>query len=166
MAIYPSSPNHTFKSRPLLTLLMLKTEHSWQMRTVTWLLMPWLLSLPDLQQLWYRSLPVVNSCPPNVSLNWVSIGSGNGLSPVQRQAITWTNAGLLSTGPLGTIFHEIWIKIQKLSFMKMHLNLSSAQWRPFCPGGDELSKINGSSSSTMADCFKKWEKMQIYLYLS
>ena len=24
-----------------------------------------------------------------------SIGSGNGLSPVRRQAITWTNAGLL-----------------------------------------------------------------------
>ena len=26
------------------------------------------------------------------SLNWVSMGSGNGSSPVRRQAITWTNA--------------------------------------------------------------------------
>ena len=26
------------------------------------------------------------------SVNWVSISSGNGLSPVRRQAITWTIA--------------------------------------------------------------------------
>ena len=32
----------------------------------------------------------------------VSIGSNYGLSPAQRQAIIWTNAGLLSIGPLGT----------------------------------------------------------------
>ena len=31
------------------------------------------------------------------SVNWVSVGSGNGLSPIRRQAITWTNTGLLST---------------------------------------------------------------------
>ena len=35
-----------------------------------------------------------------------SIGSDNGLSPIRRQAIIWTNAGLLSIGPLGTIFGE------------------------------------------------------------
>ena len=28
------------------------------------------------------------------SLNWVIIGSDNGLSPVRRQAIIWTNAGV------------------------------------------------------------------------
>ena len=48
----------------------------------------------------------------NVSVNWVSIGSGNGLSPVWHQTITWANAGLLSIGPLGTNFSEIRIKIQ------------------------------------------------------
>ena len=37
-------------------------------------------------------------------VNWVSIGSGNGLSPIQRQAITWTNGGLLLIGHLGTNF--------------------------------------------------------------
>ena len=47
-----------------------------------------------------------------VSVNWVRIGSGNGLSPVWHQAITWTNAGLLSIGRLGTNFSEIQIKIQ------------------------------------------------------
>ena len=33
------------------------------------------------------------------SLNWVIIGSDNGLSPVRRQAIIWTNAGILLFGP-------------------------------------------------------------------
>ena len=73
-----------------------------------------------------------------MSVNWVSIGSGNGLSPARRQAITWTNAGLLSIGHLGTNCSEIRIEIQKFSFMKMHLNLSPAKWRPFCPGEGEL----------------------------
>ena len=40
------------------------------------------------------------------SMNWISIGSGNGLSPLRCQAITWTNAGLLSIGLLGTNFSE------------------------------------------------------------
>ena len=34
------------------------------------------------------------------------IGSNNGLSPVRRQAIIWTNAGILLIGPLGTNFYE------------------------------------------------------------
>ena len=42
---------------------------------------------------------------------------GNGLSPVQRQAITWTNAGLLSIRLLGTNFGEIRIRI---TFIQEH----------------------------------------------
>ena len=38
------------------------------------------------------------------------IASYNGLSPGQRQAIKWTNAGILLIGPLGTTFSEISIK--------------------------------------------------------
>ena len=48
----------------------------------------------------------------------VSIGSGNGLSHVRHQAISWNNADLLSIGPPGTNLIEIWIKIQSFSFMK------------------------------------------------
>ena len=59
---------------------------------------------------------------------------GNGLSPDRRQAITWTNAGSLLIGSLGTNFSEIWIKIRSFSFMKMHLDMPSAKWVPFCPG--------------------------------
>ena len=62
------------------------------------------------------------------------IGSDNGLSPDRRQAITWTNAGILLIGPLGTNLNEILIKIQTFSFTKMHLKISSPKWRPFCLG--------------------------------
>ena len=60
------------------------------------------------------------------------IGSDNGLSPGQRQAIIWTNAGILLIGPLGSNFREILIEIQTFSFKKMYLKMSSAKWRPFC----------------------------------
>ena len=43
------------------------------------------------------------------------IGSDNGLSPEQRQAIIWTNAGILLIGPLGINFSEILIEIQTFS---------------------------------------------------
>ena len=33
----------------------------------------------------------------------------------------------------------ILIKIQKFSFTKLHLKISSMKWRPCCPGADELS---------------------------
>ena len=67
-----------------------------------------------------------------MSAIWVSIGSGNGLSPVRRQAITWTNTDLLSIRLLGTNFSETWFEIQNFSYTKMHLKMSSAKWRPFC----------------------------------
>ena len=54
------------------------------------------------------------------------IGSDNGLSPGRRQAIIWTNAGILLIGPLGTNFSEIIVGIQTFSFRKMHLKMSSA----------------------------------------
>ena len=60
------------------------------------------------------------------------IGSDNGLSPGRRQAIIWTNAGILLIGRLGTNFSDISIKIVTFSFTKMRLKVSSAKWRPFC----------------------------------
>ena len=58
------------------------------------------------------------------------IGSNNGLSPGRRQAIIWTNAGILLIGPMGTNFNEILIEIQTFSFKKMHLKMSSGKSRP------------------------------------
>ena len=60
-----------------------------------------------------------------------TIGSDNGLSPGRRQAIIRTNTGILLMGPLGTNLSEILIGIQKFSFKKMYLKMSSAKWRPF-----------------------------------
>ena len=45
---------------------------------------------------------VLHKCISKVAI----IGSDNGLSPGRRQAIIWTNAGILSTGLLGTSFKE------------------------------------------------------------
>ena len=59
-------------------------------------------------------------------------GSDNGLSPGRRQAIIWNNAGLFLIEPLGTNVREISIGIQTFTSKKMHLNMSSAKWRPLC----------------------------------
>ena len=72
----------------------------------------------------------------------IIIGSDNGLSPGRRQAIIWTNAGILLIGPLGTNFSEILIVIQTFSFKKLHFKTSSANWRLFCLGPNELICIN------------------------
>ena len=62
------------------------------------------------------------------------IGSDNVLSPDRRQAIIWTNVGILLIGPLGTNFSEMFIVIQTFSFKKKHLKVPSEKWRPFCLG--------------------------------
>ena len=78
---------------------------------------------------------VTHICVGNLTI----IGSDNGLSPGRRQAIIWTNAGILLIGPLGTNFSEILIDIHTFSFMKMHLKMSSAKWHPFCLGLNVLT---------------------------
>ena len=67
------------------------------------------------------------------------IASDNGLSPGRRQAIIWTNTGILLIGPLGTNFSEILIEIETFSFKKMHLKRSSGKWRPSCLGLNVLN---------------------------
>ena len=44
-------------------------------------------------------------------MKWVIIASGNGLLPVQHQAITQTNADILLFAPILTNFSEKLIKI-------------------------------------------------------
>ena len=71
------------------------------------------------------------------------IGSGNSLSPGRRQAIIWTNAGILLIGPVGTNLSKIVIAIETFSFKKMHLKILSAKWRPFCLGPNVLNLVWG-----------------------
>ena len=61
----------------------------------------------------------------------IIIGSDNGLSPGRHQAIIWTNALILLTGPLGANVSEILNALLKVSFNKMRLNGSSAKLWPF-----------------------------------
>ena len=72
----------------------------------------------------------INSSPP--SATYMRQCSDNGLSPVRCQAITWTNAGVLSIGLIGTNFNEIWIVILS---RKCIWKCLLPKWQPSCPGG-------------------------------
>ena len=54
--------------------------------------------------------------------NLTIIGSDNGLSPDRRQAIIWTNAGILSIGPLPTNFSETLIEF-------LHFHSRKCVWK-------------------------------------
>ena len=55
---------------------------------------------------------VTHICVGNVTI----IGSDNGLSPGRRQAITWTNVGILLIGHLEINFSDMLIEIHTYSF--------------------------------------------------
>ena len=69
----------------------------------------------------------VNNFQAKVDIREDIIGSDNGLSLERRQAIIWTNAGILFIGPLGTNFSDILIEIQTFSLKKIRLKMSSAK---------------------------------------
>ena len=69
------------------------------------------------------------------------IGSDNGLSPGRRQAIIWTNAGILLIRTLGTYFSEILGEINSFSLKKMHSKMSYVGGRLFSIGLNELSYV-------------------------
>ena len=72
--------------------------------------------------------------------NLTIIGSDNGLLPGRRQAIIWTNAGILLIWQLGINFSEILIKINTFSFNKMHLKKLFAKLHLFHIRLNELIK--------------------------
>ena len=71
---------------------------------------------------------VTHVCIGNLTI----IGSDNGLAPTRRQAIIWTNAGILLIGPLGTNLSQILITFHTFPCKKMHLKRLSVKWQPFC----------------------------------
>ena len=82
----------------------------------------------------------INSFKPVYVGKTTITGSDNGLAPTRRQAIIWTNAGMLLIGPLGINLSEILSKVHTFLFKKMQLKISFATWRPFCPGEDDLMR--------------------------
>ena len=81
---------------------------------------------------------VTHICDGNLTI----IGSDSGLSPGWRQAINWTNAGILLIGRLETNFSEILIQLLTFSFKKMCLKVSTAKQRLFCLGINVLKSRN------------------------
>ena len=69
---------------------------------------------------------VTHICVGNLTI----IGSDNGLSPGRRQAIIWTNAAILL------------IEIQTFSFMKIHLEISSAYMAATLPRPQFVNRLN------------------------
>ena len=80
----------------------------------------------------------------------IILGSDNGLSPARRQAIIWTNTGILLIGPLGTNFSEVLIGVQTCSFKKMHLKMSSVKWRLVCLGLNDEPAPSRRQTTTQA----------------
>ena len=72
------------------------------------------------------------------------IGSENSLSPGRRQAIFWTNAGILLIVPLGSDCSEILIEIPTFSFKKMHLKMLSAKTAAICL---DLNVLKGQTTT-------------------
>ena len=95
--------------------------------------------------------------------NLIIIGSDNGLSPGQRQAITWTNARISLIGLLGTNLSEMLIEIHTFSLKKIHLKMSSGKWRPFCLG---LSVIKQHQTNTEREHGAVGWEPKIYNFLS
>ena len=80
----------------------------------------------------------------HISISNLNIsGSDNGLSPSRCQAIIRTNAEILLIEPLGTSFSEIFIRIHAFSYKKMHLNMSTGIWWPFCLVPNALKHCGG-----------------------
>ena len=74
----------------------------------------------------------------HICVSRLIIGSDIGLLPGWRQAIIWTNTGILLIGHLGTNFSEILIEINTFSLKKMHLKQLSAKWHLFHLGLNKL----------------------------
>ena len=84
----------------------------------------------------------INTVPSHCAI----IGTGNGLAPLRRQAITTTNAALSSIEHLGTNSSEILIEIPTFLVTKMHFNqkfvfkLAAILSRPRCDIDLDMSR--------------------------
>ena len=99
-----------------------------------------------------------------------TIGSDNGLSPDRRQAIIWTNAGILLVGPLGTKLHwklyqksYIWIKenafeniLSRLQYVK---RIESSELPPY------ITFINILLNSNISVFMEKLKMAHALLYV-
>ena len=125
-----------------------------------------LICTPSLHNVLTHWGRMTHICTDNLTI----IGSDNGLSPAWRQAIIWTNAGILLIGPSGINFSEIVIAIHIVPLNKMHLKMLSTKWRPFCLGLNVLwTKICDKKITLFWDyitCNKCKNKMIMTLWMT
>ena len=76
------------------------------------------------------------------------------------------NLSLSLSGPLGTNFSEILIKIYRVSSKKMHLKMSSGKWRPFCFGLNVLIMpvSNNKHKSLLTPCSVELDFIAFYMH--
>ena len=92
-------------------------------------------------------------------MNQVTIGSDNGLSPIRRQAIIWTNAVLMSFVPLLTNFGEILINKKLFIHENVADNIVCEMAAILSRRGEELrDKVHSK-------WIKGWTR-QIYIYIN
>ena len=105
----------------------------------------------------------VNSLGPSDAYlrQWLTtISSDNGLSPGRRQAIIWTNTGILLIRILGSNFSEILIEIhtfsiQEHAFENVVCEMASILYRPHCVKQTRLQRW-GSGVGIPGFLFVKW----------
>ena len=122
------------------------------MKSITWFI--------ETGAIMHGSITLLNSLKTGwriyASVNWCIIGSDNGLSPVRRQAITWTSDESLSIGLLGTHFSQILIEIQTFSLKKMHLKISSVKWGYFV--STSMCRLNQMRNSRFCEVYMYHQK--------
>ena len=107
----------------------------------------------------------INSCPPSAAnmLQW------GGPALVQVMACRLFGAKPLPEPMLTYCQLDPWeqtsVKFEskyKTVFMKMHLEMSYAKWRPFCPEGDELGYSCLPWGSISRGCTSSLQRHDIY----
>ena len=88
-------------------------------------------------------------------MNYVSIGSGNGVSPVRHQAITWSNAGLLLIKFLWNLNRSSMIFIQENAFQNV-----------VCQNGGHLSRVDELMSNGCLRTIFSLAYFTIYIHIS
>ena len=122
---------------------------------------------PD-DNIWIEYIEMINPSPPSAAYmhHWTGSALTHGLSPAWCQVITWTNDGLLSIEHQIQNFPFFWLSAFSMScenwylqivflflyhfFVLSKIKLTTTflswkcflpNWQPFCPGGDDLSKV-------------------------
>ena len=100
----------------------------------------------------------VDACPPSAAYMRYWIGSALvqvmacrlfGAKPLPEPMLTYCQLDPYEQNKIG-------IKVQYFSFTKMHSIMSSAKWRPFCPGRDELRTTDTDTNQKYLKDYKIW----------